>query len=95
MSLGKKQALNVLAFGPNSGQISVFDHFRVPDKHYCLINQEISLDKLILQITYYLNYGKRIVSEYYSTILSPRSKITWNVGEYERYDKILDFLLGR
>ena len=33
-----------------------FYHFRFPNKHYCLINPKISLNILILQILYYLNY---------------------------------------
>ena len=33
--------------------------FRVPNKDYCLINPEISLDNLILKVIHSLNYGRQ------------------------------------
>ena len=51
--------------------------FRVPNKDYCLINPEISLDNLTLKIIHYLNYGTRYyfvpAQTNYMKILKPQN----------------------
>ena len=52
-------------------------HFRVPNKHYCLINPEISLNILILQISYSLNTSLHALS-----IFTTRATRTGGVHYY-------------